>query len=606
MFSHQSPTTRIFINNSPKDGFREGDGDLMDKLTTELNKVDASMQATRIVGETPPAGIERPEGQLVVIDDLPEKKDEALSYLHSSQQKFVQYILADPAENKILYLGSRIDNFRKNNKNKLSISVGSGAFVTEDVLLVLKNQGVKVVVCCLEVEFYTRSLLASFRLHEMLRNHLQHADVIHCLTARDMAYLQTDLITQLVNAKRLVHGSFPLQLVEDNLQEDGSSPKKLIGVIGEMQRFFDVYFHKSKKKYAEYFANFDGKATAEKLQKIPCVYASGIATVTGLSDEETTEEKLMQRGKNILVFGLIRSHKGIEEGLALGKVFHEQKIDSTVYIVGKMLGVSSIMRKFFKAVFLPEALAESGINFADRFSVCNQSADRNKSFQALYDDLIKRGVPKQANIELALDVSDEKVLEYSRSCRYALKLDVKGFAENASSMISTMIGMCLPTIAQRGIVTPAFVSDYAKALCLLDSGLVLHNSEVLPAKVAINAILDIVQESDEDYRERIQAIQVLRGKKQFTIENTAAILREKVFAPLSKPSKATVASSALLSTSTPSFASTSYALTPARTLYAMFVSQTRHGMQQMRHPISQSNRPDQSVDKPSTIIRSKL
>jgi hypothetical protein len=144
----QSGKTTIFVNNSPKDGFREGDGDLMDKLTTELNTVSLSVAAVRIVCETQPADIERPEGQLVVIDDMPESKDEALAHLHPSQQKFVQHIIADPAENKILYLGSRIDSFRKDNNKSLSISVGSGAFVSEDMLVILKKHQVKMVVCC--------------------------------------------------------------------------------------------------------------------------------------------------------------------------------------------------------------------------------------------------------------------------------------------------------------------------------------------------------------------------------------------------------------------------------------------------------------------------
>jgi hypothetical protein len=540
----QSGKTTIFVNNSPKDGFREGDGDLMDKLTTELNTVSLSVAAVRIVCETQPADIERPEGQLVVIDDMPESKDEALAHLHPSQQKFVQHIIADPAENKILYLGSRIDSFRKDNNKSLSISVGSGAFVSEDMLVILKKHQVKMVVCCLEIEFHSRSLLTSFRLYEMLRNHLQYADVIHCLTARDMKYLQTDLMQQLLAGDRLVHYAFPVKIVEDHLQ-DGvmRCPTKLVSIMGEMLNFFEKYFDKNKEKYLNYFANFDGKAIAKKLQSTPCVYASGISTVTELSEEESSEEKLMQRERNVLVFGLVRSHKGIEEGLALG-------------------------RRIFAAIFEPNALAACDIPFAARFSECNRSEDRNKSFQTLYDDLITAGVTKQANIELALNVSEENLLWYIQRCRYALKLDVKGFAENASSMISTMIGMCLPTIAQRGLVTPGFVADYEPALCLLAGGLRLHNSEVVPASVFINDILSVMQESDEKYQERLQAIKVLRGKKQFSIENTTQILMRNAFSPL----LAEQAASAQTAMPLRSF---HYQMTPVRTPYAMFTNTIR-------------------------------
>jgi hypothetical protein len=588
--SHTSNNkTAIFISNSPNDGFRDGDGDLMDKLTTELNNVSLSITATRLVTEKPSIEMNRPAEHLVVIDELPEMKDAALSHLHPSQQRLVQHILASPAANKILYIGSRIDNFRKDEKKNLSMSVGSGALLTEDVILALKKQDVKIVICCLEVEFHTRSLLTSFRLHEMLRHHLQHADVIHFLTQKDRQYLQQDLMALLMSGARLVHPSVPAKAIEDCLEEGGSvlKTKKRIGLMGEMQKLFETYFDKSKEKYAAYFANFDGKAIAKKLQKIPCVYASGVSTVASLSPDKVTEEKLMQRTKNILVFGLIRSHKGIEEGLALGQLLKQKNSDSIVYIVGKMLGFTSVIKKIFFGIFDHDALAVSDISFAERFSACNKSIDRNKSFQDLYNDLVAAGVTKKANVELALNVSEADLWQYAEHCRYALKLDVKGFAENASSMISTMIGLCLPTIAQRGIVTPAKVDDYEQALCLLDSGQRVYKGEVMPAKVAVDTILDIVNESDEKYLKRIKMILVLRAKRQFDIENTAYVLMESAFMSLSK---SLVAKSPVVFNSMGRFAS-SYILSPSRTPYTMFANTTTRGTQSVelnRAPASSS------------------
>jgi hypothetical protein len=546
----------------------------MDKLTTELNNASLSITATRIVTEKPPFDMSRPAGQLVVLDDLSEIKDAALSHLHQSQQRLVQHILVNPAANKILYIGSRIDNFRKDAKKSLSISVGSGALLTEDVILALKKHQVKIVICCLEVEFHTRSLLTSFRLYEMLRNHLQHADAIHFLTQKDRQYLQQDLIAQLISGARLVHPSVPFEAIEAHLEEGRvSNNKKRIQLMGEMQKLFETYFDKSKQKYAAYFANFDGHAIAKKLQKIPCVYASGISTVTGLRDKDTTEEKLMQRAKNILVFGLIRSHKGIEAGLALGKLLKQKNSDSIVYIVGKILGFTSITRKIFNEIFDPKSLAASGISFAERFSACNRSADRNKNFQDLYNDLVAAGVAKQANIELVLNVPEADLLQYAERCRYALKLDVKGFAENASSMISTMMGLCLPTIAQRGIVTPATVDAYRHALCLLDGGLLLDQGEVMPTRVAAETILAVVSESDEKYLERIQAINALRGKRQFDIKNTAYILMRDVFLPLGMRM---TGQSGMALTSMVQCVS-NHVLSPSRTLHAMFANTTTRG-----------------------------
>jgi hypothetical protein len=606
MFSSNTSNNKIaiFISNSPNDGFRDGDGDLMDKLTTELNKGSSSITATRIVMDKPSIEMNRPAEQLVVLDELPEMKDTALSHLHTSQQRLIQHILASPAANKILYIGSRIDNFRKDEMKSLSMSVGSGALLTEDVILALKKHNVKIVICCLEVEFHTRSLLTSFRLHEMLRHHLQHADAIHFLTQKDRQYLQQDLIAQLLSGVRLVHPSVPVEAIEDSLEEGSViNTKKRNQLMGETQKLFETYFDKSKEKYAAYFANFDGKAIAKKLQKIPCIYASGISTVKGLPDD-ITEDNLTQRAKNILVFGLIRSHKGIEEGLALGKLLKQKNSDSIVYIVGKMLGFTSIIKKIFDGIFDADSLAASDVSFAERFSACNKSADRNHSFQELYNDLVAAGVTKKANIELALNVAEGDLLQYAERCRYALKLDVKGFAENASSMISTMIGLCLPTIAQRGIVTPTRVDDYAQALCLLESGFQLDKGEVMPAKVAVDTILDIINESDEKYLKRIKTIFVLREKRQFDIENTAYVLIKNAFLPLSKSmamKPAGVFNSLARSAS-------SYVLSLSRAPYTMFAHTTTRGTQYVElNPVpAGSSVSSVSQNKPHCFIVSKL
>jgi len=211
------PKTIIFLCNSPIDGFRGGDGDLLDKLTLSLNDMDPLISAQRIIAAPPPEDIHRPPEQLIVIDELPDVEDLSLGHLHFSQQRLVKYIINTPAESKILYIGSRIDNYRKEPEKGMSISVGSGALLTEDVIIALKMHGVKIVICCLELVFHTRSLVTSFRLYEMLRNHLQYADSIHCLTEQDRYYLQNGLITQLSNVQRLIDPAFPLKSVENLL-----------------------------------------------------------------------------------------------------------------------------------------------------------------------------------------------------------------------------------------------------------------------------------------------------------------------------------------------------------------------------------------------------
>ena len=532
------PKTIVFLCNSPIDGFRGGDGDLFDKLTLVLNDMDPSISAQRIIADPPPEDIHRPPEQLIVIDELPDVEDLSLAHLHFSQQRLVNYILNTPAENKILYIGSRIDNYRKDPRKVMSISVGSGALLTEDVIIALKMHGVKIVICCLELVFHTRSLVTSFRLYEMLKNHLQYADSIHCLTEQDRYYLQNGLITQLLNAQRLIDPAFPIKSVEGSLKLGKiSSGKAKSKVLGDFPTFYSKYFENNPENYRHYFTDFPAEEIAKRLTTVPSVYASGICTISGLTENEASLETLMKRGKNILIFGLIRPHKGIEEGLALAKLLKQQKSDAKVYIVGKILNITCTIREIFNTTFDSESIAKSKIPFKKRFSDCIKSENPNQSIQALYDDLIRENVTKKNNIELALDVADEQLLPYIMSCRYALKLDVKGFAENASSMISTIVGMCLPTIAQRGLVTPTSVDDFSHALCLIDGKPVLYNSEVCPAKIDVKNILNIIQESDEVYLQRIQSIIALRKSKRFDVRNTASILMQEVFLPLIQTAK---------------------------------------------------------------------
>ena len=530
----------VFISNSPKDGFREGDGDLMDKLTTQLNKVSPKIAAIRIVGEAPPAEIQRPADQLIAIDDLPEPIDDTLNHLHPLHQKLIQYIISHPAKNKIFYIGSRIDNFRKQENKDFCISVGSGALLTEEVILILKMHQVKIVICCLEIAFHTRSLHTSFRLYEMLRHHLQHADAIHYLTARDQDFVQKDLIEQLTSGVRLSHPEYPAQKVEDYLfKVKRHTPKNLAPLVDDLRQFFVTYFESDMEKYRNYFSYFNQASFIEKIRSIPGVYAPGICTINGLSLEEASTEHLMKRDPNVLVFGLIRSHKGIEEGLALGKLFKDRGSRSTVYIVGKILGLSSIFKRLFTEIFDVTSIKEKGISLAKRLSECHHSENYNVSFQQLYNDLVSAGVTKKAQVELVLDVSEDDLVKYSQRCRYALKLDVKGFAENASSMISTMIGLCLPVIAQPGLVTPDFAKSYAPALHLLDTQLSLRGTEVVPPKTDPASLLPIIEESDEQYLQRIRAIQALRSKKQFDIETTTNILLDKLFIPFFRSTRST-------------------------------------------------------------------
>jgi hypothetical protein len=263
----------------------------------------------------------------------------------------------------------------------------------------------------------------------------------------------------------------------------------------------------------------------------------------------------MRRNKNVLIFGLIRTHKGIEEGLELARLLKQQNSDTKVYIIGKIVNITPIIKQIFETTF--DSLTLSALDFKEKFHLCLKSKNHNQSIQALYDELISVNSTKQANIELALDVRNEDLLPYIQDCRYAIKLDVKGFAETASSMISTMIGMCLPTIAQYGLVTSKSVDYYSDALCLVDNGLALNNAEVSPSKADVTTILNIIQESEEQYFKRIQAILSLRHNRQFDAKNTADRLMDLVFSPLIQAMDSKIGTEPIL-------------VSPTRTSFALF------------------------------------
>ena len=323
--------------------------------------------------------------------------------------------------------------------------------------------------------------------------------------------------------KRLVHSDYPVQDVEKVLFKKRIKSRQSQD-LDEVRTFVKTYFSANAQVYHEYFKWFHRVELIDHLWSIPGFYAPGICTINRLTAEQLCVEDPINRPGNVLVFGLIRSHKGIEEGLALGKLLQERQRNSQVYIVGKIINLTCILKRIFLETFDEFSLQELGINIKDRLSVCHRAKDLNLAFQALFDDLVQKGVRKKANVILKLNVAEEDLLQYSRLCRYALKLDVKGFAENASSMISTLLGLGLPVIAQGGLVTPSSVQTYAPALHLLSTGLVLHRDEIKPTAINLSEVLAIVEESDSAYQLRLDALHRILESGQFSLENTVALL----------------------------------------------------------------------------------
>ncbi len=153
----------------------------------------------------------------------------------------------------------------------------------------------------------------------------------------------------------------------------------------------------------------------------------------------------------------------------------------------------------------------------------------------LYDELVTAQITKKAQVELAFNISEDELVRFSQCCRYALKLDLKGFAENASSMIAAMTGLFLPVVAQKGLVSPSCSEDYYPALQLINSRLILGSSDVVPEKINVEILLSIFMEPEREYLARIQAIEKLRAQKQFDLQEMTEVLIQKINSHFTAP-----------------------------------------------------------------------
>ena len=185
----------IFICNSETDGFREGDGDLMDKLMISINQRE-KMNAVRIIMYEQDIPQDRLEcfakGEIVALEKKRTSSKERKNYrVKDYQNKFFQIIQSTKYQGrqKILYIGSRLDygikkytltedelsknleifKMKKNGLAKLSeineneiaveefVLKQSGALFDNEFIKNLKEFGVKIIICCLEYKFLMRS-----------------------------------------------------------------------------------------------------------------------------------------------------------------------------------------------------------------------------------------------------------------------------------------------------------------------------------------------------------------------------------------------------------------------------------------------------------------
>jgi hypothetical protein len=529
--------TIIFLSNSPIDGKREGDGDLIDKLTSQFQSL--AVTAIRIVKYL---SDEFDLKETIGINTLSGGEHLPFEQLNLHQKKLFHYIINSPYKNKILYIGSRINHIALNvEKNKIEMQHGSGPFYNTEFLEVLRAHKIKIVICCLELKFFTRGFSESFFLYEMLKNHLRHADAIHFLTAGDKEFFETELMESIHSERHLLDAHIPFQSVHQAMQTKKMSKgiKKIIGA--NSQATFMLLFSEKIENYQAYISNFNQEKDTilKSLNAANLIYARGICTTNSFKHLTISEAYLMQREKNIMVFGLLRGNKGVIEGIELGKLLHQQQSQSKVYIIGKAINCSQLIHKLLRGIYDIDSAKEKGFNLKKMVSTAYKIKEielMNQYFQEIFVTLDANNVKKIANVECIFNVSESELIPYINKCRYALKLDIKGFAENASAMVSTMIGMALPTITQRGMLTPKSTEDFGAGLCLLDDGLESRNGIVRPCVPDLNKILEILNEPEEIYRSRVHAILNLRCKEIYTAKELTFNLLTKIFIPLTQPS----------------------------------------------------------------------
>jgi hypothetical protein len=495
----------IIISNTCLDGFREGDGDLMDKLFVCFNKTD--FHAVRIVADKKAVPESRKQEVRVITlsDEIPDElQNQFKRFLNgqtSSSQtrtvmKALQKLFLDEIEKQqkifskvLLYIGSRFDVAREGKKG-VTLR-GSGSLFTQNFIQQIKEHGVQVVVCCLEFKFFCRSQdhLSKFSL--MLEQQLSEADGIHFLTKPDL-----ETFKQMRFSLRNVESLQKTSTEEGERKEPDSTTT--IGL--------------SEKVYQKLSEEVRQKLLSKKVIK----HIPGIYTISPFSKKKDLAE-LVMRPPNIFCFGLIRKNKGLEEAVELAKLFQSassfdqkgkekkeeknrevfQKCNNKVIIAGKAMGkdsyyvfqwmmcriffdecvddfpkkqearkalreVQNLIKKQIKELLQAKKegasleLEEDIAVFLRKAFLSLNDEEMNCCYNSVYTILCEKATFKANRfIEIYFNASEEKIHELAEQCRYAIKLDHKGMADNASTIVSCL-GLYLPTFTTGGLM----IDDY--------------------------------------------------------------------------------------------------------------------------------------------------
>ena len=559
--------TVILLSNSELDGFREGDADLIDKIL--FNLVRMGLDAHRIVSSINGAPSDR-------ADDIKTGKLIPLSQSSSPDfdelQKNLLNLLDEQYKGKniIFYIGSRGDVVDPKTKR----IIGSGSLFDLTLITQLKKRGVKIVICCLEYKFFRRSESQLEIAFQMLRQQLLHADGIHFLTKHDLTNFITTMDELKLSPILKAHRQAKPSTEAFSLRED-------IEKIGGPQQLEDA---KNKAVF------IPGIYTIPPLQEADIVQSS-----LAPPGEVNIVQTLSKRPPNVLCFGMIRPHKGFEEGVELAKLFESSKDGEfttrpKVFLVGGLIETGSscsLMRKLLAKAYnvsggkVEQKIIDLLVTEKENLNISANSINLinnkmkyddipkvfegnkqnlNRFYQMVCDQLkteYEASGKHKSHIVFKLNVPDTDLKKFALQCKYAIKLDHKGMATNASTIVSCL-GLFLPTFTASGLVTgdefrdpiehrtpstakpstytsPPTKKTYGefKSVVFMPPKIYTKNpkGEVSPKNYTADEIYILIKQ-DRAYDSRLQDLSKLQQLGLFDVTNVTKRIVKELFEPI--------------------------------------------------------------------------
>jgi hypothetical protein len=319
-----------------------------------------------------------------------------------------------------------------------------------------------------------------------------------------------------------------------------------------------------------------------------CCCIPGIYTVNPLSlhellpTSEYHESKALQilaeRQCNILQFGMIRGEKGVDEAIDLALKMKELGLTNKVIIAGKLMLDIGMVKNIFCRIFdidseefykhLNDALQNSKITeeilkpkeirnptIIQNLITSEKVHEKFNDFcMKLYKQLAEEKHDCVSNIDIHFNVTEENLRKLAIQCKYAIKLDHKGLAHNASTIVSCF-GFYLPVFTTCGLCTNnEFLSfelsneklnNPYSGVAIMPHPIFTSNNDFLEVR-SVNPtttqIIEFIKEEEkhpEKYMERLIALNKLYNDKIYNCDNVTKLLLKEVFIPLSQSKKLT-------------------------------------------------------------------